>query len=103
MRFLVRSAGLALILACRVVPAKAQDPRVTPDPSNGGVDPMRAPVGLFGSAHWIGDSTELALIEQLKRLYPGKKGEDIERELRSPTTWGMKMSDSTGQAILDRI
>lgn len=52
----------------------------------------------------LGDSTELALIVELKRLYSDSASQDyFERALRSTTVTEMKSSNPEAQAIINRI
>lgn len=51
----------------------------------------------------LGDSAELALIADLKAMYPPKKFDAITRGLNSPTAFGMSVNDAKGQAILNKI
>src|ERR1017187_2213356 len=79
--------------------------QVATPPKPVAVDTARGPgpVEVLGLAHPLGDSTELALIEELKGLYPVSDREFFERQLKSTTVFGMKVSNPKAQAILDRI
>jgi hypothetical protein len=69
-------------------------------------DTERVPSGaeILGLGHPLGDSTELALIEELHALYPVPADRELfDRGLKSTTVFGMKSSNPKAQAILDRI
>jgi len=79
--------------------------QVATQPKPVAVDTARVPnLAKFPeTVHPLGDSIEVALIEELKSLYPVSDREFLERQLKSSTVVGMKVTNPKAQAILDRI
>jgi hypothetical protein len=103
-----RNFTFGLLLAVSgwsIVAVESLAAQVSTQPKPVAVDTARGPgpVKILGLAHPLGDSTEIALIEELKALYPVSDQAFFERQLKSTTVFGMKVSNPKAQSILDRI
>ena len=96
---------LTLLAGSRRLPAQAGAPQGSAAPKTAGIDTTARMIsGFRGPGNPLRDSTELALIEELKALYPTAADSELfDRQLKSTTTVGMRSSNPKAQAILARI